>query len=656
MASYFIYVVAKAFVEIEETDLYSSYLNTSNANLENILSDVYAGTNNHLSEIEASLGQPERMSDIMKEVVARNHYIRSCGISFIDNYYPQKGRWFCPYAVKHEDGHIESRIVGDASHDYLKAEWFTEAVKAEKGYWSKPFFDSYDSITPLVSYLLPVRDKQGKTVAVVGADLMLNLFTGNTLTGMKEGEHNEIHLDVGSEVHSNSNEGISLLERKWRIIGRNFIIDKDGTFIAHTDSSRVIKDNYFELAKATPDTIDDHIGRMMVAGKRGYSGLETGGFPRPVKFFDVNYSSAYLFYEPVKNTTWSIALAVPSYMIIMISISAAVFLLVLIGLALLVVRIVGRIIINRVTLPIGQLAESANEVAGGNFNAPLPQIKHNDEIRLLRDSFEGMQHSLKEYIAELKKTTASKAAIEKELKVAHDIQMSMLPKTFPPYPERNDIDIYGLLTPAKDVGGDLFDFFIRDEKLFFCIGDVSGKGVPASLLMATTRSLFRNVCQHVSEPDVVVRALNDAVAEGNEANMFVTLFLGVLDLQTGILQYCNAGHNSPLLLDEKVRIMECDSNVPVGIIAGWSFSRQEIQLNTTTIIFLYTDGLNEAEDSMQAQFGEQRIISVAESQVARGTDEPAVIVNEMEKAVHRFVDEAEQSDDLTMLAIKYIPK
>lgn len=141
-----------------------------------------------------------------------------------------------------------------------------------------------------------------------------------------------------------------------------------------------------------------------------------------------------------------------------------------------------------------------------------------------------MQHSLTHYVEELKETTASKAAIENELKIAHDIQMSMLPKTFPPYPERDDIDIFGTLKPAKDVGGDLFDFYIRDEKLIFCIGDVSGKGVPASLVMAMTRSLFRNISSHVTEPHLIVKALNDTMADDNDTNMFVTLFLGVLDL------------------------------------------------------------------------------------------------------------------------------
>ena len=174
--------------------------------------------------------------------------------------------------------------------------------------------------------------------------------------------------------------------------------------------------------------------------------------------------------------------------------------------------------------------------------------------------------------------------------------------------------------------------------------------------MAMTRSLFRNVSLHVSEPNVIVSALNAAVAEGNETNMFVTVFLGVLDLQTGVLQYCNAGHNSPLLLDEEVKTLPCDANVPIGVMAEMSFSRQEIQLEKPTTIFLYTDGLSEAENSMHALFGEQRINHVAEEQVAQGVKEPAAVIYAMNEEVHRFVGEAEQSDDLTMLAIKYIKK
>ena len=654
LAGYGIYVIVKSFGEMEETDLYKSYLSTSNANVSRILSTVYVGALSHVSEIENNLDRPDKLPAIMKDVVAHNPYIRSCGISFVGDYYPQKGHWYCPYAIKVDSGRVvENRFIGDAKHDYLKAEWFTEAIKADSNYWSKPFFDAMDSITPLVSCMVPIHDKQGKAVAIIGADLSLDWFCGKTVKGLTVNGEN-IKVFTGNDIDENSSDDnvLNWADRKWRQLTLTFIINKDGTYIAHPENKRVIKENYFKLAGETPDSIDDLIGHKMVARKKGFYS-ENGLQPTPSKFFDMDNISAYVFYEPIDHTDWSIALAVPSFMIYIISIGTGVILLLLIALALLVTRIVGRIVVKRATRPLNQLADSANEVAKGNFRAPLPKIKHNDEVRLLRDSFEGMQHSLSEYVEELKNTTASKAAIENELKVAHDIQMSMLPKTFPPYPERDDIDIYGTLTPAKDVGGDLFDFYIRDEKLFFCIGDVSGKGVPASLVMAMTRSLFRNISAHTAEPHRIAYTLNQALADGNENSMFVTAFIGVLELGTGLLRYCNAGHNPPLLIGREVSLVPCQPNVPLGLMADLDFVPQEIQFEHQMTIFLFTDGLNEAEDDMQVQFGDDRILHQAEALLANGKNQPAEIVNQMAEAVHAFVDGAQQSDDLTMLAIKY---
>ena len=654
LAGYGIYVIVKSFGEMEETDLYKSYLSTSNANVSRILSTVYVGTLSHVAEIENNLDRPDKFPAIMKDVVAHNPYIRSCGISFVGDYYPQKGHWYCPYAIKVDSGRVvENRFIGDTKHDYLKAEWFTEALKADSSYWSKPFFDAMDSITPLVSCMIPIHDKQGKAVAIIGADLSLDWFSGKAVKGLTvNGENIKVFTGNDVDVNSSDDNVINWADRKWRQLTLTFIINKDGTYIAHPENERVIKENFFKLAGETPDSIDDQIGHKMVARKKGFYS-KNGLQPAPTKFFDMDNISAYVFYEPVDHMDWSIALAVPSFMIYIISIGTGVILLLLIALALLVTRIVGRIVVKRATRPLNQLADSANEVAKGNFSAPLPKIKHNDEIRLLRDSFEGMQHSLSEYVEELKDTTASKAAIENELKVAHDIQMSMLPKTFPPYPERDDIDIYGTLTPAKDVGGDLFDFYIRDDKLFFCIGDVSGKGVPASLVMAMTRSLFRNISAHTAEPHRIAYTLNQALADGNENSMFVTAFIGVLELGTGLLRYCNAGHNPPLLIGREVSLVPCQPNVPLGLMADLDFVPQEIQFEHQMTIFLFTDGLNEAEDDMQVQFGDDRILHQAEALLANGKNQPAEIVNQMAEAVHAFVDGAQQSDDLTMLAIKY---
>ncbi len=234
--------------------------------------------------------------------------------------------------------------------------------------------------------------------------------------------------------------------------------------------------------------------------------------------------------------------------------------------------------------------------------------------------------------------------------------MGMLPEKFPTKTDRDDVQLFALLTPAKEVGGDLFDFYFRDEKLFFCIGDVSGKGVPASLFMAVTRSTFRTVSAHESMPDRIVTTMNRTIADMNKTHMFVTLFVGVLDLPTGRLHYCNAGHDAPLLIGDGVGELPCDPNIPVGFMPKWKFSLQEAQIFTSTTIFLFTDGLTEAMDANEEQFQMERVNSVATQALANGQQEPQQLIALMTDAVHQFVGDAEQSDDLTMMAIQYIRK
>ena len=254
----------------------------------------------------------------------------------------------------------------------------------------------------------------------------------------------------------------------------------------------------------------------------------------------------------------------------------------------------------------------------------------------------------------LRQAGIKQTRIDSELHIASAIQQTMLPKTFPPFPERNDIDIYGSLVPAKEVGGDLFDFYIRDEKLFFCIGDVSGKGVPASLFMAVTRSVFRTVSAHESMPERIMTTINKTMYDMNKTFMFVTLFVGVLDLPTGRLYYCNAGHDAPLLVGAGVGELPCDPNIPVGVRPKWVYTLQEAQIFTGTTIFLFTDGLTEAMDVDSKQFKMERVMNTAREALANHQLEPKQLIDGMTEAVHQFVGEAEQSDDLTMMAIQYI--
>jgi sigma-B regulation protein RsbU (phosphoserine phosphatase) len=612
--------------------------------VEQILTEVYVATVNTVPDIEDNLHRPDRMQGVMKRIVELNPHIRSCGISFRENYYPQKGRWFCPYAQRRDsDSIVILQTIGGLKQDYLNEAWFQEAMKAKEGYWSKPFFDGTDQKTPLVAYLVPIRDERDSTVAVLGVDLSLDYLAD----------------DISNEFFSfNSRKDGWSAEKNIYY----FVSDSTGTYLVHPDKNRIVNQNYNDIAKLTANPSDDYLGQILMKHESGH--LMTDGRGNDLV---IDGEKVMVNFKSLEHTPWTMFMVLPTFFVDVIFYILGGLLLFFILIGLIVVFFAGRRGIKKSSEPLRQLALSANEVAKGNFDTHLPGIHSRDEIHQLRDSFENMQQSLTLYVNELRDTTAQKAAMESELKIAHDIQMSMLPKTFPPYPERDDIDIYGMLTPAKAVGGDLFDFYIRDEKLFFCIGDVSGKGIPASMFMAVTRSLFRNISAHVVLPEHIAYALNNALTEGNETNMFVTLFTGVLDLATGHLHYCNAGHNAPLLVgcdvedsvphaDPQVRELPCLPNLPLGIMGEFQFEAQEVDLDPDTTIFLFTDGLNEAENAFHEQFGDERIMEVANRLLAQREHQPINITYEMFQAVHNFVNGAEQSDDLTMLAIQYTNK
>ncbi|MGL5272958.1 MAG: PP2C family protein-serine/threonine phosphatase, partial [Phocaeicola sp.] len=222
------------------------------------------------------------------------------------------------------------------------------------------------------------------------------------------------------------------------------------------------------------------------------------------------------------------------------------------------------------------------------------------------------------------------------------------------FPNHEKIDLYAKLAPAKEVGGDLYDFFIHGEKLFFAVGDASGKGVPASLLMAVTISLFRTISAHTQDPSEILESLNEAISDSNEANMFITLFVGVLDLETGELNYANAGHNPPILINPKgeVSFIAVDPNLALGIFPGIKFSVQTIKVELNSAIFAYSDGLTEAENAIKELYSEERLIANLSGggfNLYNAKD----VIDYIDQSVSEFVKENEQSDDLTMLMLSY---
>ena len=394
-----------------------------------ITSDIYVASTNTAPIIEESLQNPDKVRDIINRMLKINPYMRSCGIYFVEGYYPQKGRLYAPYASRRDSIVMESQDASDQGNDYVKDQWFKDAIASKQGYWAKPFHDNDSAKTPLVSYLLPIRDKRDSTVAVMGVDLSLTW------------------LNEKIQIVNPKNDSAAW-EPKYNFY--YYITDSTGTYVAHPDTKRIANENIEHFRKKIEDLEE-----------RFFTDDESKGDEYMMDGEKVLVNSL-----KVKYTDWTIAIVIPEFILELFSYVFAGLSVFFLVLGLLVVYFFGRRSIKKSVKPLQQLAMTADEVAKGNFTTALPEVNTHDEIHQLRDSFAQMQLSLAQYVDDLRSATAQKAAMENEMKVAHDIQMSMLPKTFPPYPERSDLDIFGSVTPAKGVGGDLFDFYIRDEQLF----------------------------------------------------------------------------------------------------------------------------------------------------------------------------------------------
>ena len=557
------YWYAKRGIEEEVVRRAKSELTVESLEIQNVMTSVEVGVKNHVWVIESMLEYPDSMYTIEYRIVHENEQIWGCGIAFIPDYYPSKGKWFEPYTSLNLGEKIVKTQIGGPNHDYTKLEFYKHSLEGDSAFWSEPYLDPDGARGMVTTFSMPVHDKTGRVVAVVGAD---------------------VALDWLSDVVDANNAYESSYE---------MIISRNGLLMASPVESLVMQRTIHDIELGKEDTSLSRFNEQMKSGKHGQTILT-----------DENGVKNYVFFAPIKgNTGWSMAVVCPDKEIYasLRKVGLYLTLLMLAGLALLTLIVVRTI------------------------------------------------HGFKK----LQRANADKESIDKELHIANAIQMGMLPKVHSHYPDSDDIEVYGSLVPAKVVGGDLYDFFIRDEKLFFCIGDVSGKGVPASLVMSVTRTLFRTLSNHETLPDRIVDRLNDTMAEMNETNMFATIFVGVLHIPTGKLQYCNAGHCPPLLIGNGVSKLNVIPNIPVGFMAGKKFVSQEIMIEPETTIFLYTDGLTEAENSSHAQFGVKRVVNEAERIIANGNINPSELIKQMSDAMHEFVSGNEQSDDLTMLAVKY---
>lgn len=447
--------------------------------------------------------------------------------------------------------------------------------------------------------------------------------------------------------------------------GISFVLDGKGRVLFSSEKKGILA-----AAPEAPDLRQiaspsvAEAARRMIAGESGVMSIEVDG---EVYYFayapmpSVGWSFGTVIeddevLDPVKQVTEDVREKMTAFRDVLQQVffdSMVKVVVVLIPVLLLVLYGSGTLA-ERVTRPIRKLAAGVREIAEGNFDKKLA-IDTGDEIEHLAICFNAMTDSLKEHTRQLEQVAAEKEHARTELEVAAKIQMGMLPGTFPAFPERKDFGIYALMHPAKDVGGDFYDFYLLDENhLVVTVADVSGKGIPAALFMAMSKTILRNCVMMAKQPEDLAAVLENAnhrLCQNNESAMFVTVFLGVLDLCTGHFVYADAGHCPPLLgHGGSYGFLPMEKCCMLGLLEQ-PYEQQGIDLAPGDTLFLYTDGVSEAMDEQRNQFTEQRIRETLDALPPEEAIED--ILPEVLERIRQHAGDAEQSDDITMLGLRY---
>lgn len=502
---------------------------------------------------------------------------------------------------------------GKHATPYFVQDWYAIPQLMQRPVWIEPYRAEGRGNVLMVTYASPMIDAQGKFLGVVSCDISLEWLT------------DLLHsLPLGKD-------------------GFAFLISRNGTLISHPNRALILNESMFSLLDENGKAILRSIGRDMVQGKSGF-------IPYSTMF---SGQHGWLLYQPIAANGWSIGIFFPEAELMgkVAELSRIEAAIAIVGFLLLIPVIL--LIARSITGPLRKLAESTKILAAGSLDAPLPQIAGDDEVARLAKSFVVMRDELKTHITMLEVAATSKERIESELRIAQRIQMELVPKTFPPFPDRDDFELYAMMTPAREVGGDFYDFMMPDpDHLWIVIGDVSGKGIAAALFMAVTRTFLRAFFHEEKSPGKVLYRVNNELSRNNEASMFVTLFCGVLHLPSGQFRWANAGHNLPLLLtaDGAASFLPKTRGVVAGAMEDIQFTEAELTLAAGDSLYLYTDGVNEAMNAADQLFGNDRM---QDALVRYGKAGCVAMVDGISHELTAFVDGAEQSDDITMLALRY---
>lgn len=580
--------------------------------LEKNIMDIRAVLNSVESSTKTISAMADKVSDkrlaaesLMKLLAETNEHINSCAIAFSPEALGGLNLRYVTMASKDSAGNIITHVLDNADYDYMTMDWYQIPKLLGESYWNDPAFEE-GSDRMITTYSMPIYSGDGDFIGVIRSDINLEWLT---------------------EVANNSKPFESAF---------TIVIGKNGSFITHVDKSKILNETIFSDAfERNSDTAVEESIKVM-NGESGFSKMRMGN--------DLYYS----VYAPIPNG-WRIA-GLCSYIdFYRNSVNIEIFFTLIAILSLVILYFTTKKMISRQIQPITEFTYSAMNMSRGNFNASIPDAKTQDEIGNLRSSLSYLQKTINQYIFQLRDATSRKERIESELQIASAIQMSMLPHQFV---VGNDVDLFASLTPAKEVGGDLYDFKRIGNILYFAIGDVSGKGVPAALFMAITRSSSNFTSGMSLKTSEMVSMINNTFADGNETGMFVTLFIAKINLDTMEMEYCNGGHNPIIIIspDGKAKFLKAKPNIAVGLFPGFEYESESLILEKGCRILAYTDGVSEAETADKDQYGDDRLLEFANN-IPADISSKGLVAGLLD-SVRGFTKGNEQNDDITILAVK----
>ncbi len=573
-----------------------SSLNTYIRDIEGMLGEIETMNSFVSWQVADHIDDPSYISVVNEKLMDYGDMVAGITIAFVKDFYPSKGKYYAVRSFRYGE-----RRVSNIVNDYASEEWYTRALDKGEGVWSEPYA-SVDA-GMVTTYSAPLRNADGTPYAVLAIDVSL---PGITARLSRE------HFYEGSY---------------------SVILSSGGAILSHPDENLLLN-GVVAYSKTKKDKKFEELATAMIAGQTGIG--------------EVRSERAAAIYGPVGNG-WSAALICPAETIFGATLKFQLFLLLIAIADLIVLYFATRVIISRTLLPITEITYLAKNVAKGNFKAEIPKAEGTNEMFHLHEALRNMLKSINDYIAQLRSTTAVNERFESELAIASNIQQQMLRTDFI---NDEEVDIYATLKPAKEVGGDMYDFLRAGRSIYFAVGDVSGKGVPAALYMAISRSLFHYVSELSLSTSNIVSCINSSFCSGNDSNMFITMFVGRLDLDTRELVFCNAGHNPIIIIspDGKAQYIKAKANLAAGVFDMYPYEKESIVVEKGSRLLIYTDGVTEAEDAAKNQYGEDRLIQFATSMSPDCSSEE--FVEKLTESVKAFTNGNEQNDDITIMSVK----